>query len=288
MIWLARTALRAVVGLAFGVVRVSAHETASQPGSADSVVQDADSDVTQMSPMNHVSPAPPQHAMKSMSGREMTDAMEMDDAAANATLRFDRLERTEGNGSVAGAWKLAATVGGDFDKLLIRSEGEHTRGDFERSDVEALWSHALASYWDMQVGARHDFGRGADRTWAAFGVQGLAPYWFEVGATAYVGDAGRVGLRVEVDYELSLTQRLILQPRVEIDAYGNDDPAARTGAGLSDAAFGLRLRYEIRREVAPYIGVEYSSLFAHSADFAREDNAGTRDTRWIVGLRLWY
>jgi copper resistance protein B len=237
---------------------------------------------------DHVAPLPPQHPMEPMSGREMIDAMEMDDAASTAMLRLDRLERADGDGGAAAAWKFSASVGGDFDKLLIRSEGEHSHGEFERADAEALWSHAVASYWDTQVGVRRDFGRGADRTWTAFGVQGLAPYWFEMAATAYVGDAWRTALRFEIDYELSLTQRLILQPRIELNAYGRTDAAARTGAGLSDAALGVRLRYEIRHEFAPYVGVEYSSLFERSADFAHEDKTSTRDTRWIVGLRLWY
>ena len=186
----------------------------------------------------------------------MVDVMEMDDAATFAMLKFDRLERADSGDGVAIAWKFAAWVGGDFDKLLVRSEGEHAHGELEPSDAEVLWSHAVAPYWDTELGVRHDFGRGPNRTWAAFGVQGLAPYWFEVGATAYVGDAGRTALRLEVDYELSLTQRLILQPRFELNAYGKDDPAAYIGSGLSDAELGLRLRYEIRREFAPYVGVE--------------------------------
>ncbi len=218
----------------------------------------------------------------------MTDAMEMDDKASIATVRFDRLERVDGDDGVATAWKFGATVGGDFDKLLVRSEGERTHGAFERSDAEALWSHAVASYWDTQVGVRHDFGRGADRTWAAFGVQGLAPYGFEIGATAYVGDAGRSALRFEMDYDLSLTQRLILQPRVELNAYGKSDPAAHVGSGLSDAEVGLRLRYEVRREIAPYVGLERSWLFGDGADFARGEGWSGADTKWVVGVRVWY
>lgn len=237
---------------------------------------------------DHVPPSPPEHPMEAMSGREMTDAMEMDDTASVATLRFDRLEYVNGDDGAAAAWKFAGSVGGDFDKLLVRSEGEHAHGEFERADVEALWSHAVASYWDTQVGVRRDFGRGADRTWAAFGVQGLAPYWFEIGATTYVGEAGRTALRLEVDYDLSLTQRLILQPRVELNAYGKSDPAAHVGSGLSDTGIGLRLRYELAREVAPYVGVERAWLFGDTADFARIDGMPIAETKWVAGLRFWY
>lgn len=261
-----------------------AHEHAQTNAAPEQVTKED----AQSPSADHVAPPPPQHPMEPMSGGEMIDAMEMDDAASIATLRFDRLERVDGDDGTAGAWKFAASVGGDFDKLLVRSEGEHSHGEFERADAEALWSHAVASYWDTQVGVRRDFGRGADRSWAAFGVQGLAPYWFEVGATAYVGDAGRTALRLEVDYDLSLTQRLILQPRLEVNAYGEADRAARVGAGASDAEVGLRLRYEVRRELAPYVGVERSWLFGGTADFAQSDGRDAADTKWVVGLRVWY
>ena len=236
----------------------------------------------------HVAPPPPQHPMESMDARQMVDLMEMDDAATFAMLKFDRLERADTGDGVAIAWKFAAWAGGDFDKLLVRSEGERAQGGLEPSDAEVLWSHAVAPYWDTELGVRHDFGPGPNRNWAAFGVQGLAPYWFEVGATAYVGDAGRTALRLEVDYELSLTQRLILQPRFELNAYGKDDPAAYIGSGLSDTEFGLRLRYEIRRQFAPYIGIEQSRRYGRSADYMRAAGFDVDDTYWVVGLRVWY
>ena len=237
---------------------------------------------------DHIAPPPPQHPMEPMDARQMVDLMEMDDAATFAMLKFDRLERADTADGPATAWKFSAGAGGDFDRFLLRSEGERAHGVLEPSDAEMLWSHAVAAYWDTTLGARHDFGPGPDRNWAAFGVQGLAPYWFEVEATAYVGDAGRTALRLEVEYELSLTQRLILQPRFELNAYGKDDPAARIGSGLSDAEFGLRLRYEIRREFAPYIGIEQSRRFGQSADFMRAAGLDAEDTYWVVGLRVWY
>lgn len=258
------------------------------PGHAHAASEKATQDDAQPASTDHVASPPPEHPMEPMSDRAMIDAMEMDDAASTAMVRFDRLEYVDGDDGAAAAWKFSASVGGDFDKFVVRSEGEHAHGEFERADAEAMWSHAIASYWDTQVGVRRDFGRGADRTWAAFGVQGLAPYWFEVGATAYVGDAGRTALRLEMDYDISLTQRLILQPRVELNAYGETDRAARVGAGLSDAELGLRLRYEVRRELAPYVGIERSWLFGGTQDFARSDGLAAADTKWVVGLRVWY
>lgn len=226
--------------------------------------------------------------MPAMSDAQMTDAMEMDDSATFAMIRLDRLEWADTDNGAAISWKLSAWAGGDFDKFLLRSEGERILSDFEDADAELLWNHAIASFWDTQLGARHDFGRGADRNWAAFGVQGIAPYGFEIGTTAYAGDAGRTALRVEIDTDVLLTQRLVLQPRLELNAYGKDDPAAGVGSGLSDAEFGLRMRYEIRREFAPYVGIEWSRRFGRTADFARADGLDAEDTRLVVGLRIWY
>jgi copper resistance protein B len=234
---------------------------------------------------DHVPPPPPVHAMGDMSYAGMVEVMGMDDRARVGLFALDRLEYVEGG---AKAWSAQAWYGGDSDKLWLRSEGRHADGGIEHADVELLWSHAIAPFWDRQLGVRRDFGRGPDRTWAAFGVQGLAPYWFELAATAYVGAAGRTALRVEADYELLLTQRLVLQPRLELNAYGKDDPEAGIGSGLSDAAFGLRLRYEIRREFAPYVGVEWTRLFSGSADLARADGHDVNDMQWVVGLRAWF
>ncbi len=170
----------------------------------------------------------------------------------------------------------------------MRSEGERAQGAFQRADAEAFWSHAVASYWDAQVGVRHDFGRGADRTWAAFGVQGLAPYGFEIDATAYVGDARRCGASRRADYDLSLTQRLILQPRVEVNAYGKDDPAAHVGSGVSDAEVGLRLRYEFVVSLRRTWGSSGRGYLVMAPDFAQGEGWSEADTKWVVGLRVWY
>jgi copper resistance protein B len=280
---------RGVAAMAAFFVLASAH--AQESGALEHehhATEQAHAPAEQAPSADHVAPLPPEHPMEPMSGREMIDAMQMDDAASIATLRFDRLERAVGDDGAAAAWKFSASVGSDFDKLLVRSEGERSHGEFERADAEALWSHAVASYWDTQLGGRRDFGHGADRSWAAVGVQGLAAYWFEVGATAYVGDAGRTALRLEVDYDLALTQRLILQPRIELNAYGQDDREAHIGSGISDGELGLRLRYEFWRELAPYVGVERSWLFGESADFARGEGRITADMKWVVGLRVWH
>lgn len=236
-------------------------------------------------PPGHVAPPPPSTAMHAMSATEMVEVMGMDDRAPWGMIAFDRFERAEDR---AFAWSGRVDYGGDLDRLRLRSEGEHADGRIGHADLELLWSHAVAAYWDTQFGLRHDMGDGPDRSWLAFGVQGLAPYWFEVAATAYVGEQGRTALRFEVEYEALLTQRLVLQPRVEFNAYGRSDRAAGIGAGLSDATSGVRLRYEIRREFAPYVGIERRWRFGGTADAARAHGEAATDTQWVAGVRFWF
>lgn len=234
---------------------------------------------------DHVPPPPPAHVMGDMAYDEMVDVMGMDDRSRFGLFALDRLEYVEGG---AVAWSVQAAYGGDQDRFVLRSEGGLEDGDIAHADVELLWGHAIAPFWDSRIGLRRDLGRGPDRTWAAFGVQGLAPYWFELSATAYLGEQGRTALRVEADYEWLLTQRLVLQPRVEINAYGKDDPAVGIGSGLADASLGLRLRYEIRREFAPYVGIERSRLFGDTADYARAHGEAASSSQWVAGVRIWF
>jgi len=209
-------------------------------------------------------------------------------SAPAGMLLIDQLEAFHGRDANGQSWEAEGWYGNDSDKLWLRSEGERSRGGFEGGNVEAFWNRNVATFWSTQLGVRHDFGAGPARNWAAFGVQGLAPYWFEVEATAYVGPAGRTAARLRADYELLFTQRLILQPEVEVNLYGKADPARGIGSGVSDAALGLRLRYEIRREFAPYIGVVWTRRFGATADFVRADHQAVFDRQWVAGLRIWF
>ncbi|MBU2114719.1 MAG: copper resistance protein B, partial [Gammaproteobacteria bacterium] len=162
-------------------------------------------------------------------------------------------------------------------------------GKLEESSTELLWSHAIAAYWDGQLGLRLDqVADGTNRQWLALGVQGLAPYWFEVDVTAYLGSGGRTALSAEAEYELLLTQRLILQARAELTAYGKDDAVNQLGKGLSSLGAGLRLRYEFSRQFAPYVGVEWQNKYGNTADFARLQDASTAETSWVAGVRFWF
>ena len=201
---------------------------------------------------------------------------------------FDRLEWQAADEGDVLALDATAWVGRDVDKLWLRAEGERVDETTEAFNLEALWGHSFAAWWDFVAGVRQDLDPGPSQTWAAVGVQGVAPYKFEVQATAYLGDSGRTAAQLEAEYELLLTNRLILQPRVELDAYGKDDPQRGIGAGVSATEIGVRLRYEFRREFAPYIGVTWDRKWGETADLARLNGAAIEDTRWIAGLRIWF
>jgi copper resistance protein B len=208
--------------------------------------------------------------------------------APSGTLLIDQLEAFHGRDANGQSWEVQGWYGNDSDKLWIRSEGERSGGTLEDGNLEAFWNHNVATFWSTQLGVRHDFGEGPARTWAAFGVQGLAPYWFELEATGYVGASGRTAARLRAEYELLFTQRLILQPEAEINLYGENDPQRRIGSGVSDAQFGLRLRYEIRRQFAPYIGVNWVRRIGTTADYARQDHQPVLDRQIVAGVRIWF
>ncbi|HQU02563.1 MAG TPA: copper resistance protein B, partial [Acetobacteraceae bacterium] len=170
--------------------------------------------------------------------------------------------------------------------VVLKAEGEVARGKLLDSRTELLWGHAISTFWDSQLGVRFDHGIGPNRGWLAFGVQGLAPYWFNVDATAYVGNSGRTALRLSTEYDLLLTQRLVLQPRVEVNFYGKRDEAREIGSGLSDATAGLRLKYQVTRQFVPYIGVEWAGKFGQTANFARAAGERPTETRFVAGVSL--
>ncbi|KAF1007458.1 MAG: Copper resistance protein B [Luteibacter sp.] len=214
--------------------------------------------------------------------------MDMDDNGAQRMVLLDQLEAVHGRAANGQSWEAQGWYGGDINRLWVRTEGERSGGRLEEADVEALWSRAISTYWNTQLGARQDFGTGPNRTWAAVGVQGLAPYWFETEATFYVSAGGRTAARLRAEYDLLLTQRLILQPEFEVNAYGKADRRQGVGSGLSDAPFGLRLRYEVRREFAPYIGIRFVDRFGRSADMARSEGQPVFDRQIVAGIQAWF
>lgn len=208
----------------------------------------------------------------------------------NPFMSFVLFDQLEWQGSGAGGVNLenSSWFGGDINRLWVRAEGESDDGRVENALVEGLWGHSFSRWWDFVAGVRQDFRPGDPQTWAAVGIQGLAPYWFEVEATGYVGAGGRTSARFEAEYDLLLTNRLILQPLVELEMYGKRDPERGIGAGLSSIESGLRLRYEFRREFAPYIGVTWDRKLFGTADFARAEGEEVGATRIAFGLRTWF
>lgn len=235
----------------------------------------------------HVPPDPPQHPMRDMSNERMVELMGMDDSAAYSMLRIDELEWRDFDREDAIVWDVQAFYGDDYNKAWLKVEGSRMADESE-STSELLWDRIFSRWWSAQLGIRHDVGEGPSRTWAAFGVQGLAPYWFEVEATVYVGEQGRAAFKASAEQDLLLTQRVILQPELEIEAYGKDDPANGIGSGLSSLELGLRLRYEIRREFAPYIGLVWSRRYGETADFAEAAGIDADDLQLVAGLRVWF
>ena len=193
----------------------------------------------------------------------------MGDSHYLGSVIVDRLEGVSAREDFSMTYDWQAWYGQDYNKLLIRAEGEIDQGTFKNNRNEALWAHALTAFWDTQLGMRIDSGMGTDRVWGAFGVQGFAPYWIYIEATAYVGEEGRTAFRLETEYDVLFTQKLILQPRIEMNFYSDNDRSRLVSSGMSNIEAGLRLRYEIEREFAPYIGIEWASSFGSAADIIR-------------------
>jgi copper resistance protein B len=203
-------------------------------------------------------------------------------------LLVDQLETKIRDGRDGYAWDAQGWYGGDIDKFWLKSEGEGEFGHgLEKAEIQALWSRAIDPWFDLQAGLRHDFKPDPQRTYFVLGVQGLAPYWFEVDAAVFVSNKGDISARFEAEYDLRLTQKLILQPRVEFDLALQDVPEIGIGSGLSSGEIGARLRYEIRPEFAPYIGVEYERAFGDTARF-RTAGEGAGAFRMLVGFRTWF
>lgn len=207
----------------------------------------------------------------------------------NVFLMADRFEWQTSDDEDTLLWDAQGWYGGDLNKLWIKSEGEvsFTEDEVEEAELQALWSRAISPFWDLQAGVRQDF-EPEGRTHGVIGVQGLAPYWFEVDAAAFVSTEGDVTARIEAEYDLLLTQRLILQPRAEFELSAQDVPELQLGSGVTGFDAGLRLRYEIKREFAPYLGVEWQSAFGDTADLIEATGGEADKTVFVLGLRAWF
>jgi copper resistance protein B len=202
---------------------------------------------------------------------------------------LDQNEGRIGGGQNAYRWEGQAWVGTDYNKLWLKSEGFVLgKGGVEDGRNELLYDRAITTYLDLQAGVRTDWDSGTGRTWAAFGVQGLAPLFFDYEATGYLSNGGHAALRLAVSYDLLITQRLILQPEIELNFYSKADPGRMVGAGLADIDTGLRLRYEISRKFAPYVGIAYAGKFGQTAQMARQAGDSAGALQFVFGIRSWF
>lgn len=212
----------------------------------------------------------------------------MEDDPMLAMLMIDQLEVRDTDASNVTAWNAEAWLGKDLHKLWLKTEGEYHDGETEEAELQLLYSQAVSSFWNSHIGWRRDLRPKPTRDWLALGIKGLAPYVFDVDMALFIGEEGRSSARLDAEYEYLFTQRLILSPEIEVNLYGKDDPELGIGSGLSDVTLGLRLRYEIRREFAPYVGIQWKGLYGDTADFAEASGVDTSESTWVAGIRAWF
>lgn len=205
-----------------------------------------------------------------------------------AMLLFNLAEYQARRGRDALRWDGEAWLGGDVDRLVLATEGEASPGHrADEAEVQALLGHAIGPYFDLRGGLRQDVGPRPSRTYATLGVEGIAPYWIAVEATAFLSHRGKLSARIKALYDQRITQRIVVQPRAELNLALEDDRARELGRGLANAELGLRIRYEIRREFAPYLGVNWLRRVGRSADFVRAAGRRAGDTSLVTGVRFW-
>lgn len=206
-----------------------------------------------------------------------------------STLRIDRLEYRAVDGRDGYAWEAQAWTGGDIDRFVLSTAGE---GEFghkpETLEVSGLWRHAIDPYFNLELGVRHDFRPAPQRTYAVAAISGLAPYWIEVDGQLLVSDKGDVHARIEAEHDMRITQKLILQPAVEIDVAMQDVPELGIGGGIEKIELGTRLRWQLNRKLAPYVGVHWERKLGGTADFARMDGEKISGVSLLFGIRTWF
>ena len=206
-----------------------------------------------------------------------------------AKFMLDRLETQIVDGKDGYAWEGDAWIGNDENRLWIKSEGEGTFGEPpEQAELQALWSRPVNAWFDVQAGVRHDFRPDPERSYAVVGFEGLLPYWLEVSGALFLSEKGHLSARAEAEYDLRITQRLILQPRVEVNLAARNDRKIGVGAGLSEAEVGLRLRYHITRQFAPYAGVEWQGATGRTRRYMRAEGEDPSRVAAVAGVRFWF
>ena len=210
------------------------------------------------------------------------------DAGVHFMVLGDQLEMQVAGEGVGALWDAKGWVGGDVNRIWLRTEADYNGDEFESAEGHLMLGRNISRWWTLVGGFRQDFAPGVGRTWGAVGLQGLAPQWFDVEMTGYLGESARTSLRVEVEYDLLFTDKLVMQPLLEMNLFGKDDPERGVGSGLSTVEFGARWRYEIRRELAPYAGLVWHRKVFGTGDLAREQGESVGGWRFVTGLRFWF
>lgn len=247
------------------------------------------------SPPSALAASGPEHAADTvwdpalMAEKRATKLIAEHGAFIGSNILLDRLEARMQDGADGYAWDAQAWFGGDYDKFWLKSEGEGAFGEaVESVEIQTLYSRALDPWFNLQAGVRYDLRPRPDRAHLVLGVEGLAPYWFEVDAALFLSDRGDLSARLEAEYDQRLTNRLILQPSVELEIAAQKVPELGLGAGLSSIEAGLRLRYEFEPEYAPYVGVEYHRSLGDSARYSRASGEEAGGWALLLGLRAWF
>jgi len=238
-------------------------------------------------------PAPTDHPADAIFGeaamRPSRDQLQVEHGGSSTWMvLIDQAEWSARDGEDGFAWSGEAWFGGDDSRLVVKSEGEGSDGDLEAAEVQLLYSRAISPYFDLQAGLRQDLQDGPKRSYAAVGFEGLAPYWFETEGAVFLSNKGEAFARVEGSYDLRLTQRLILQPRAEMNFSVQDVPELELGSGVTDLELGLRLRYQVTREFSPYVGVTLGRKFGGTADYAKAAGDDDSETSVVIGVRTWF
>jgi copper resistance protein B len=205
-------------------------------------------------------------------------------------VKIDQLEYRSQDGDDSVSWEGQGRIGNDENKLSLKTEGEYIRNadTFERAEVQLLYQRMISDFFDAQIGVRHDIKPDPSRTFGVIGVNGLAPQWFEADASFFVSNKGDVSGRLELEYDILFTQRLVLEPSLETNFAFSDDKSTGVGAGLNDVELGLRLRYEITREIAPYIGINWERKLGKTSDFADEEGEDSNVFSAVAGVRIFF
>ena len=268
----------------------SAHQAPAADAHAGHDGPASDGDI----PTGTVPPVPADHAADAFyDSAEMARAraamLKESGGMAFSQLMLDRLEYRMGKGADGYHWEGEGWIGGDINRFAFKTEGEGAfGGPLERAEVQALYSRAIDPWFNLEAGVRHDIRPDPRRTYAVVGIEGLAPYWFEVSAQAFLSNRGDAHLRLEGSYDQRISQRLILQPAAEINVAAQDVPELGIGSGVSDVELGLRLRYEFAREFAPYVGVNWERKLGDTARLARADGERASATSLVMGVRFWF